>query len=451
MSARPPHEEREPTREPPDKKKVTTRVPDTSPMWPMWRYTIVALAVLCLGMLGWYGATRYPGRIESDLAARAQKALDSRVPGLVVKASERTLVLQGVVKDEALRVEIEQLASDLPGVKEVNSTLTIEAPAPIEPTPGQKALLDLEIVWSGKAIELRGSLPKALQKDFDLHLISSFGTEDVVVSRRIGQPEGEAPKEGKAQLEDAINALVQMSSGRARIAGGALAISGVVPSSEVEGRVMAIAAKAKAQVSLVVRAPTAEPTPADVVEPVPDTSIADVPPDVPETATAEVAPTDAPSEVVQADTGPVPTDAMVTEVAVSDVTPVPAGGPLSFEQCRDAIRDSIEAEKRITFDTGTARLTDDGRAKVDAIWGLLQRCPNAKGVIEGYHDDLGDPDKIKGLTVMRAAAVYKRLLDLGMVKGRFKYYGLGYRNMRFGGKPDRRVLNQRVEIKLLSE
>ncbi len=320
------HEVRDTTREPPNTKKVTTRVPDISPMWPMWRYIIVALAVVCLGMLGWYGATRYPGRIESDLASRAQKVLDSRVPGLVVKASERTLVLQGVVKDEAQRIEVERLASDLPGVKEVNSTLTVEAPALFEGPPTQKALLDLEIVWSGKAIELRGSLPKALQKDFDLHLVSSFGTEDVVVSRRIGQPEGEAPKEGKAQLEDAINALVQMSSGRARIAGGALAISGVVPSSEVEGRVMAIAAKAKAQVSLVVRAPTADPAPvADVVEPVPDTALTDVAPEVLDTV-AEVSP-DTTTDVQQADTGPLPTDTLAP-ADVAETVSAPSAGPL---------------------------------------------------------------------------------------------------------------------------
>jgi outer membrane protein OmpA-like peptidoglycan-associated protein len=414
----------------------------------MWRSTIVALALVCLVLLGWYGATRYPGRIEADIQARAQRAVEGRA-GLIVKASERTLVLQGTVKSEQERLEIERLAADLPGVKEVNSALTVAPPAPeAPPSSGPKALLDLEIVWSGKTIELRGSLPKALQRDFDAHLLASFGTTGIEVVRRIGQPEGEPPKEGQAQLEDAINALVEMSSGRARIVGGALAISGVVPSSEVEGRVISIAAKAKAQVSLTVRPPGAEI--ADVVDakvldtaPAADTLPLDV-------ALADAGPTDVGiADAGQADAATTETTAPETKVAPSTA---PTGtGPLTLEACRDAVKATIDAEKRITFDTGTARFTPDGLAKVDAVWALLQRCPNAKGVIEGYHDDLGDPDKIKTLTIMRAAAVYKRFTELGMGKGRFRYYGLGYRNMRFGGRPDRRALNQRVEIKLLSE
>jgi outer membrane protein OmpA-like peptidoglycan-associated protein len=142
-----------------------------------------------------------------------------------------------------------------------------------------------------------------------------------------------------------------------------------------------------------------------------------------------------------------PADAAPAEVAPTKPTPGDAS-PLSAKECKDRIQAMVEGPNRITFLPNTGRLTPEGDVKVVAIWGVLQRCPTAKGVIEGYHDDYGDPDKLKLLTYGRALGVQRRLVELGMEKARFKIAGLGYRNMRYGGKADTRVLNQRVEFNI---
>ncbi len=312
----------------------------------MWRSIIIALALICLVLLGWYAVRKYPGRVESALEARAQTALQAKVPGVIVEASQRDLVLKGAVADEAASRAAEALATDLSGVKSVINRIEIGGggqPAPI-PIPPPEPPIDPPAADAGVAEDDAG---------------------------------GPGPTADAGPSADA--------------------------------------------------APEpAEVAPADTTAAAPEVAAADTAPSAPEVAAADTAPT-APS------------------------APVDPGGALTAAQCQAIIQDMIEGDKRITFKSNTGRLLPEGEDKVKAIYAVLQRCPTATGVIEGYHDDYGDPDRLKMLTRQRAYQVHKMLVDLGMDPERFKYAGLGYRNMRYGRTPDTRLLNQRVEFNITVE
>jgi outer membrane protein OmpA-like peptidoglycan-associated protein len=298
----------------------------------MWRALIVSLALICLVLLGWYAIKKYPGRIEADIAARAQTAVAARVPGVKVQASQRDLVLSGRVETEEDRSRAQAFVLEVSGVKSVVNQLEVGAatptPAPVpEPTPTPAA-------------------------------------------------------DASADTAD-----------------------------------------------------TAQPD----TQPAPDTALI-------EAEVADAGPVEAdaaaPADVAEVN------DAATVETTAADVAA--PGGTLTASQCKEAIASAVEGDKRIMFQSNTGKLTDEGQARLAEVWAILQRCPEAKGAIEAYHDDFGDPDKVKTLTQIRAYNTHKRLVDMGMDGKRFRYLGLGYRNMRYR-KPGERLLNQRIEFNITVE
>lgn len=302
----------------------------------MWRALIVSLALICLVLLGWYAIKKYPGRIEADLASRAQTALAARVPGVTVMASQRDLVLSGRVETEEDRARAQAFVLEVSGVKSVVNQLQVGTATP-EPSP--------------EPVPAPDTSADTTQAD-------------------TAQPDTEQP--------DTQPALVD---------------AGPVDVAD---------------------------TAAEVV----DAAIAD-------TAVLDVAAPDA-------------------ATAAPDTAKAAPAGALTAAQCKETIATMLEGDKRIMFHSNTGKLTDDGQKRLSEVWAVLSRCPEAKGTIEAYHDDYGDPDKVKTLTQIRAYNTHKRLVDMGMDEKRFRYMGLGYRNMRYR-KPGERLLNQRIEFNITVE
>ena len=400
----------------------------------MWRSIIIALALICLGLLGWYAVRKYPYRIEADIEARAQKALNEQLPGVLVDVPEqtRTAVLAGSVASEADREAAERLVSGISGVKTVMNQITVgTSPLPVPPAATEtEAILDASFTWTGTTLTLSGSVPNALVNDVSTKVRATF--PNASFERRYETTEGVMPPSANATLSAALDALAQTAEGKARI-GRKLTLQATVVDAAAESKVKTLVESAGGTATLTIAAPVAE--------------------NVGDAAGSEVldAAVEAVAEVV-VDAGPVaPEVAVAPEVVAPEVAPVLPGGTLTAAQCKATIQALIEGDKRITFKSNTGKLTEEGEAKVKEVAAILARCPTAKGVIEGYHDDMGDPDKLKELTQIRAYNVHKRLTDLGMDKTRFRYIGLGYRNMRYGGKAGMRVLNQRVEFNITVE
>lgn len=314
----------------------------------MWRALIVSLALICLVLLGWYAIKKYPGRIEADLAARAQAVLAKRVPGVTVQASQRDLVLSGRVETDEDRIRAERFASEVSGVKLVVSQLEVGAVTP--PTPEPPPTPDVPDVVSAPDTQA--------------------DVQDAMMAADAAADGADSTREVTADADTGPSAEVQADAG---------------PSADGE--------VAEAQ--------------ADTAAPV--------------------------------DTAP-------------EVAPVPAApnGALTPAQCKEAIASAVEGEKRVKFQSMTGKLTEEGLARLSEVWELLKRCPDAKGTIEAYHDDYGDPDKLKTLTQIRAYNTHRRLVEMGMDEKRFRYIGLGYRNMRYR-TPKERLLNQRIEFNITVE
>lgn len=422
----------------------------------MWRTIIVALALICLGLLGWYAVRKYPKQIERDLQARAQKVIDQRAPGATLKVTDRDVEL--VLPSGADKAAIEREVADLPGVKSVRSQVAVvatpepevAAPGP-RPEPEQAASLELDVTWTGTSLMFAGKLPKGLRGELDQRLVTNFDTETLTVGRQLTETEGTLPEGGSAALQAALDVLSASLEGKVRVAGKALTATVVVENEALAARVKAMIEKVGGVITVTVRAPVpdadasdtiGDASPGDAAEVAGDVSVLDMSLEEP----SDVGPTpDAAAAVVGDAQAP---DASRGDAAIVPPSPQGDAAPLSAKECKDRIQAMIEGPNRITFLPNTGRLTPEGDVKVVAIWGILQRCPDAKGVIEGYHDDYGDPDKLKLLTYGRALGVQRRLVELGMPKTRFKIAGLGYRNMRYGGKADTRVLNQRVEFNI---
>jgi len=396
----------------------------------MWRSIIIALALICLGLLGWYAVRKYPYRIEADIEARAQKVLNAKVPGVLVDVPEqtRTAVLAGVVPTEADRTMAEKLVADISGVKNVTNQITIGTqPVPVPPAPATEAIFRASLDWTGTNLTLSGSLPSVLIDGVSDKVRATYPSASF--ERKYETTEGAAATRATAVLNAAFEALALTNEGKAELGTKRFTLTATVADAATEAKVRSIVdGVGGGELTLTIPSLGVEAT--DVAE-----------------ATAEVVDVAEPvAEVMPAvvDAGPV-------EVAPEVVTPVAPGGALTPAQCKTTIQALVEGDKRITFKSNTGKLTEEGEVKVKEIGAVLARCPTAKGTIEGYHDDMGDPDKVKELTQIRAYNVHKRLTDLGMDKTRFRYVGLGYRNMRYGGKPGMRVLNQRVEFNITVE
>ena len=392
----------------------------------MWRSIIIALALICLVLLGWYAVRKYPGRIEASIQSRAQKVLDQKVPGVIVKVSQRDAVLAGHVATDADKRLAEETVAGLSGVKSVTSQIGLGQPVP---EASVEAPLALELTSTGTIVFISGEAPAAVLDK----ITSELAVGKLQPSGETHSSGGTVPALSVARGVAAVQALQLLADGSAKLDQRGLRVVGTAPDAATADKVKAIVDAVQGTTKLTVK----ESPSTDVTEAPADAAVADAGP----ADTTEVAQPDTAIEVAAADTAPATPE-------VVQPAPVP-GGALSAADCKTQIQALIEGEQRITFQPNTGKLTPEGDAKVQQIVGLLQRCPTAKGRIEGYHDDYGEPDKLKFLTQARAYNVHKRIVELGVDGKRFTYIGLGYRNMRYGAK--QRVLNQRVEFNISVE
>jgi len=348
---------------------------------------------------------------------------------VIAKLSQRDIVLAGSVATESDKLAAGALVADLSGVKSVTNQISVgsRAPAP-EPELTHYAPLSMRLAWTGTALTISGDVPDVLAADLDRKVLVAFDTDSITIERRFTTTEGAAPVRASATVAAALQALALCRQGTAKVAASGFELRATVVDAATLAKVKELVERAGGTAELTIK--DANPAPAADAGPTPDVVVAEV-------AVAEVA----------VDAGPA--DAVASNDAAA--TQPERGGALTPAECKSIIDAMIEGDKRIMFRSNTGKLTDEGEATVKAVADVLARCPTATGSIEGYHDDYGDPDKLKELTQIRAFNVHKRLADHGIDKSRFRYIGYGYRNMRYGGKPGMRVLNQRVEINITVE
>jgi outer membrane protein OmpA-like peptidoglycan-associated protein len=103
----------------------------------------------------------------------------------------------------------------------------------------------------------------------------------------------------------------------------------------------------------------------------------------------------------------------------------------------------------ITFDYRRSALSEESRQLLDEAATILGKYPDVQVIIEGYTDNIGNPDFNRLLSERRAAAVRDYLIDRGIESPRLTAVGRGAENpIASNTTPYGRSLNRRIEFHL---
>lgn len=123
-------------------------------------------------------------------------------------------------------------------------------------------------------------------------------------------------------------------------------------------------------------------------------------------------------------------DAEVIDALRDALTEGGAGFTTEFDitSDTDAVTDAIvEATQLtgITFASGTAQISADGKTVLDEVAAILLTDPGLVVTIAGHTDDVGDPDANLTLSLARADAVAEHLVTAGVDRDTLTTVGLG--------------------------
>jgi outer membrane protein OmpA-like peptidoglycan-associated protein len=107
--------------------------------------------------------------------------------------------------------------------------------------------------------------------------------------------------------------------------------------------------------------------------------------------------------------------------------------------------------QNIYFDTGAAHLTEDSKPVLETIRRTLEKYPKTAIQIAGYTDNVGTHELNIDLSLKRANAVKKYLVDNGINAARLETKGFGEANPLASNDDEvnGRELNRRIEITLI--
>jgi outer membrane protein OmpA-like peptidoglycan-associated protein len=104
---------------------------------------------------------------------------------------------------------------------------------------------------------------------------------------------------------------------------------------------------------------------------------------------------------------------------------------------------------RLSFDTGSAKLSPDAQAQLNNIAAILTSCPNVRMTIGGYTDNVGSPEGNLRLSRNRANSVVVQLVDRGVSRNRLTAEGYGEESpVADNSTVEGRAQNRRVAMRV---
>ena len=129
-----------------------------------------------------------------------------------------------------------------------------------------------------------------------------------------------------------------------------------------------------------------------------------------------------------------------------------AGCPEPTEAVDDRATTVTSIATGITFETASARLTEQSKTLLDKVAQILSRYPSIKLTVEGHTDDLGDATINLKLSEQRARACVSYLSRKGIDASRMNAIGYGEtRPLAANSSADARRRNRRVEFKISNQ
>ena len=127
-------------------------------------------------------------------------------------------------------------------------------------------------------------------------------------------------------------------------------------------------------------------------------------------------------------------------------TAVETKGNFSADACLGRF-EILSRTGAIYFATGSATVEADSTPFLQAVSDIAQRCPELRIMISGHTDSDGNAAANQALSESRAAAVMRRLTNIGIDAGRLRSVGFGEtRPVVANDTPRNRGLNRRIEF-----
>lgn len=355
----------------------------------MGKIGIIVLGVVLFLLLGIFSIYYYRPIIESDLAGRANTALQQAgiaVPEL--EFSGRDATLRGTVASAAVAAQAESLVADVYGVRVVRNELDVAA---VE-TP------TLTVLFREGETVLQGMLADSTARsNFEAQLRGIPDgprlLSELTVSDQVSRVDW---LESIAKMIAALQG--DLRNGRLLLKGAVLELEGALASAEQVARLEATVRQF-------------------------------LPPALSFKSSLTVA---TPEPAAPAPTTPAP-------------APTPATPPVAALQ--RALAGAV-----VYFDFDSALLSSEARQTLDDLSGTMRQYPQANVGVHGHTDAMGTPAYNLRLSMMRAAAVKAYLAQQGVEQRRLKVKGFGEDKPSASNVTEAgRQQNRRVDFVLLQE
>lgn len=121
---------------------------------------------------------------------------------------------------------------------------------------------------------------------------------------------------------------------------------------------------------------------------------------------------------------------------------------VSADQREQHLLDDLLTDRTVEFETGSARLTQQGRALLDQIADVIPKLTSDKVQIIGHTDSSGSRATNLALSQARADAVKAYLIDKGLPPSRFEATGVGPdQPLATNSTAEGRAKNRRIEFR----
>ncbi len=108
--------------------------------------------------------------------------------------------------------------------------------------------------------------------------------------------------------------------------------------------------------------------------------------------------------------------------------------------------------KEIIFNAGSAVMVSDTKNEIIKLFKMLKASPTMTIQIEGHTNNIGNTEKLRKLSRQRAKTIKSILVEYGISPDRISTIGIGPDKPLYNNdEPEKRKLNQRVEINILTE
>ena len=126
--------------------------------------------------------------------------------------------------------------------------------------------------------------------------------------------------------------------------------------------------------------------------------------------------------------------------------------PLKFIRQSDLKVGKMISFHNIIFLQSTPKILEKSIPALEELAYIMQQNPSLEIRVEGHTDNVGDADKNMELSIQRAEAIRKYLLDQGIEGSRVQTKGFGpYNPLTNNETEEQRARNRRVEIRILKD